>query len=210
MSRDAILGRIRAALRTPSTADDEKLDSAIPMVPESLSEQEVIARFIERVRDYKAIVYEVTSSAISDQIQKICSERRITSVVVPAGIPDEWLGDDLTILRDSPPLTPRELDQVNSVLTTCALGIAETGTIVLDGDAGQGRRALSLVPDTHVCVICTDQIVADVPQAFALLGKNPSRPMTFISGPSATSDIELNRVEGVHGPRSLNVLVVSS
>jgi L-lactate dehydrogenase complex protein LldG len=101
-----------------------------------------------------------------------------------------------------------ELDGVDGVITSCAVAIAETGTLILDGSAGQGRRVLTLIPDYHLCVVLTDQIVPDVPQALARL--EPTRPLTMISGPSATSDIELNRVEGVHGPRTLEVIIVQN
>jgi L-lactate dehydrogenase complex protein LldG len=118
-------------------------------------------------------------------------------------------------LRDAarPRLTKEELDKSDGVLTSCALGIAQTGTIVLDAGEGQGRRALTLLPDYHLCIVREDQIVGLVPEAFAMLEntvKNEGRAITFISGPSATSDIELNRVEGVHGPRTLEVLIVNS
>jgi L-lactate dehydrogenase complex protein LldG len=110
------------------------------------------------------------------------------------------------VVADTPPLSVDALDALDGVITGCAVGLAETGTIVLDGGAGQGRRVLSLLPDRHLCVIRADQIVQDVPEALARL--DPRRPMTWISGPSATSDIELQRVEGVHGPRVLDVVII--
>ncbi|MBV9836870.1 MAG: LUD domain-containing protein, partial [Solirubrobacterales bacterium] len=108
-------------------------------------------------------------------------------------------------LRDEPPLDPHELDGADGVLTTCAVAIAETGSIVLDGSAGMGRRALTLVPDYHLCVVKASQLVGSVPEAISLL--EPTRPLTFVSGPSATVDIEMVRVAGVHGPRTLDVII---
>jgi L-lactate dehydrogenase complex protein LldG len=128
-------------------------------------------------------------------------------VVVPADLPPDWV-NGLTTVVDAPALGVEQLDRAAAVLTGCALGIAATGTIVLDAGVAQGRRALTLVPDHHICVVRTGQIVDTVPQAFAAL--DPNRPLTFISGPSATSDIELERVEGVHGPRTLDVVIVDN
>jgi L-lactate dehydrogenase complex protein LldG len=133
-------------------------------------------------------------------------------VIVPRGLPDSWLPGDLDTVRDEPALSARELDGVDAVVTGAAAAIAVTGTIVLDHTAGQGRRALTLVPDLHVCVVTEDQVVGDVPEAIAALQTSvrSGRPLTWISGPSATSDIELARVEGVHGPRTLRVILVGT
>jgi L-lactate dehydrogenase complex protein LldG len=136
-------------------------------------------------------------------------------LVVPPDLPAVWLPPIGEILRDDPlqPLTNEQLDASHAVLSGCALGIAQTGTIVLDGGRYQGRRVLSLLPDYHLCVIYTNQIVDLVPEAITRLTGSVTehqRPITFISGPSATSDIELNRVEGVHGPRTLHILLVNS
>ncbi|GAA1717336.1 LUD domain-containing protein [Isoptericola hypogeus] len=139
---------------------------------------------------------------------------RAVRVVAPAGLDDAWLaalpaGTD--VVRDSreDPLAAAELDATDAVVTAARVAISETGTIVLDGEPDQGRRAVSLVPDVHLCVVRADQVVPTVPEAVRLLGAHPERPLTWISGPSATSDIELDRVEGVHGPRTLHVLLVS-
>src|SRR5207253_2728059 len=133
--------------------------------------------------------------------------------VIPEGLPGNWLAElpgDITLARDEPPLPATELDRMSGVVTGCAVAIAETGTIILDhgpGASGQGRRALTLVPDFHLVVVREDQIAADLADAFARL--DPARPHTLISGPSATSDIELIRVEGVHGPRNLHILLAA-
>ena len=125
-------------------------------------------------------------------------------MVAPDGVPAAWL-EGLEPLRDAPQLEPHVLDQSDGLVSSCAVAIAQTGTIVLDGGSGMGRRILSLVPDYHLCVVRSDQIVGSVPEAIAKL--DPVRPLTFISGPSATVDIELVRVGGVHGPRTLEVII---
>jgi L-lactate dehydrogenase complex protein LldG len=154
--------------------------------------------FSERVEDYRAVV----ERCAEDEVEaRIVAALDGATAVVPAGLP--WSVPD-SVPDTGQPAT--ELDRLDAVVTTATVGIALTGTIVLDHGAGQGRRALSLVPDLHVCVVRADQVVPGVPDAVALL--DPVRPQTWISGPSATSDIELNRVEGVHGPRRLHVLVV--
>ena len=152
--------------------------------------------FAERVGDYRATVHRDTT------VDSVLAGRGITRIVVPDGFPDALL-PTVEVVRE--PVDVETLDDVDAVLTTCRLAIAETGTIVLDHGAGQGPRALTLVPDYHLVVVRTDQIVAAVPDAVSEL--DPTRPQTWISGPSATSDIELDRVEGVHGPRTLDVIV---
>ena len=207
--RDFVLGRIRKSLAdVPSTESPE--DTPIPRdyrTTSTLPRWEILELFIERVADYKAIVTTVRPEALHPAIAASLSARGVKRLVVPADLPESWTPAGLTILRD-PGLTIDQLETSDGVLTGCAIGIAQTGTIILDGGPTQGRRILSLLPDYHLCVVRADQVVGLVPEAITLL--QPNRPTTFISGPSATSDIELNRVEGVHGPRTLEVLVVTS
>ena len=168
---------------------------------------DVVERFTERVRDYRATVRSVAEVELPEVIGEVLAAIPARTVVVPDGVPGRWLERvDATVLNDTPMLGYDRLDATDVVVTTCALAIAETGTIVLDAGLGQGRRALSLLPDHHLCIVRADQIVGDVPEAVQRL--DPGRPLTWISGPSATSDIELQRIEGVHGPRHLVVLVV--
>jgi L-lactate dehydrogenase complex protein LldG len=163
--------------------------------------------FAERVADYRASVRRVRLSGLPDAIAKSMSSRGARRLVVPDGFPTPWIsGADVQLMVDVPPLTYEQLDAVDGVITLCAAAIAETGTIILDAGPGQGRRAVSLLPDYHLCVVRTSQIFGTVPEVMETL--DPRRPQTWISGPSATSDIELQRVEGVHGPRNLEVLLV--
>lgn len=197
-AREEILDRIRRALADRSTpaavVRDYRTAGSVP--PD-------VDLFVERVRDYQANVVRIGPGDVAAWARDLLASKR---VVVPAGFPPAWV-PDLDVLADDPPLAVDELDHVDAVLTTCAVAIADTGTVVLDHGSGQGRRALTLVPDHHVVVVRADQIVALVPDAIAVL--DPTRPLTWISGPSATSDIELKRVEGVHGPRILDVVVVA-
>jgi L-lactate dehydrogenase complex protein LldG len=201
-ARSVVLERIRAALATAPPPP--------VVVPRDYERQPLrgvgdVARFAETVADYRAGVRRVEPSAIGAAVASLVPDG--VALVVPVDLPPAWV-DGVEAVVDDPadPLPIERLDQAAAVVTGCALGIAATGTIVLDAGEAQGRRALTLIPDHHICVIFAEQIVDTVPQAFAAL--NPSRPLTFISGPSATSDIELQRVEGVHGPRTLDVLVV--
>ena len=161
--------------------------------------------FAARVEEYGAAVIRPGPDDVAAQVTAALRQREARRVVVPAGFPVDW-EPDAELLRDDPPLPTGELDTVDGVITSCAVAIAETGTVVLDHDAGQGRRALTLVPDYHLVIVRAEQVVALVPDGVAAL--DPARPQTWISGPSATSDIELLRVEGVHGPRTLDVLLV--
>ncbi|HEV8045620.1 MAG TPA: lactate utilization protein C [Rubrobacter sp.] len=175
---------------------------------------EIVERFAERAAEYEATVHRVSEADLPGAIGEVCERRGIQRLVLPSGLPDAWVPDGVEALRDGVRmrLSNEELDKSDGVLTGCALGISQTGTIVLDAGEGQGRRALTLLPDYHLCVVREDQVVGLVPEAFAILEetvKSEGRAITFISGPSATSDIELNRVEGVHGPRTLEVLIVS-
>lgn len=211
-AREEILGRIRTALQdvppTEKPCDVPIARDYLRIDPSPRSE--LVSRFVDRVTEYKAAVRRVTRGDLTSAIASACAAHGVKRMVVPGDVPAEWVPSGVELLRD-PGLSNDQLDHSDGVLTGCALGIAQTGTIVLDSGPGQGRRALSLVPDYHLCIIREDQIVGLVPEAVERLqsvARDPARPLTWISGPSATSDIELNRVEGVHGPRTLEVLVV--
>jgi L-lactate dehydrogenase complex protein LldG len=202
-ARDAVLGRIRSALGDTAVPPDVARDYR----PAGAGPADVDL-FCERVADYRATVHRVPSGGLGEALAAACRERGATRLAVPSEAPDDIEG--VEFVRDDPPLSAQDLDGLDGVLTGCALGIAETGTIVLDGGGRSGRRALTLVPDYHLCVIGEAQIVASVPDGVAQLAEaaRAGRPITLVSGPSATSDIELDRVEGVHGPRTLDVFVV--
>ncbi|MDN5893680.1 MAG: lactate utilization protein C [Nocardioides sp.] len=196
-AREEILARVREAL-SGVERDPDPVDS--PRITALTDHETLVDLFAERVADYRAVVERCASDELPERVAAALSDAG--SVVVAPDL-------DLEVPRSvhDTDLTSGELDGIDAVVTTAAVGIAETGTIVLDHGPGQGRRAISLVPDTHVCIVYADQVVHDVPDAVALL--DPTRPLTWISGPSATSDIELSRVEGVHGPRNLHVVIVS-
>lgn len=166
--------------------------------------------FIDRLVDYKAEVHEVESATLPGTIGKVLGQHKVTSLVLDESIENDWLTTvPGRVLRDGPGNrhTAKDLDGVDAVLTTSRVSIAQTGTIILDGGPGQGRRAISLVPDLHLCLVPADSLVGTLPEALERI-PDPTRPLTWISGPSATSDIELQRVEGVHGPRTLVVFIV--
>jgi iron-sulfur cluster protein len=205
-AREAILARIRQALADPPTPPE------VPRAYRQTSTEprpSVIARFSDRVGEYRATVRSATRDELETVIGQMCREAGADRLAIPADVPDEWRPGGVELIPDDG-LSAQALDALDGALTGCALAIAETGTIVLDGGRAQGRRALTLVPDYHLCVVEADAVVATVPEAVKQLAPaaREGRPLTFISGPSATSDIELNRVEGVHGPRTLHVVVV--
>ncbi|OBA39483.1 LutC/YkgG family protein [Gordonia sp. 852002-51296_SCH5728562-b] len=208
-AREEIIGRVRAALADVPADDVTPVDWVYGR-PSSTGDLGLVDRFAERVADYKAVVERVNSAHLSDHVNALL-ENVDGPIIADAVVRDLLSGVDSVWLSDDD-LSPTELDAASAVITTVAVGIANTGTIVLDHGAGQGRRAVSLVPDVHLCLIRTDQIVSDVPEAVARLIEQGSaiRPQTWISGPSATSDIELDRVEGVHGPRTLHVIIVEA
>ncbi|WP_431238111.1 LutC/YkgG family protein [Mycolicibacterium aichiense] len=202
-TRRIVLDRIREAL---AAAPPEPVQVTRDYDREPAHGPGDAERFARTVAEYQARVLAVEAADIAATVVELTGAG--ARVAIPSGLPGEWVdGIDTVVDRPENPVTVTELDTAAAVVTGCVLGIAATGTIVLDAGPTQGRRALTLVPDHHICVIFTDQIVDTVPQAFAAL--DPGRPLTFISGPSATSDIELNRVEGVHGPRRLDVLLIS-
>jgi L-lactate utilization protein LutC len=191
-ARDEILDRVRAALAGVPPA------VSVPAAPRAPDRGDLVALFVERVEDYRAVVSRCAASDLAGVVVEVLGG---ATSVVPPGLGLEVPG---AVVDDG--LSAAELDDIDAVVTRARVGIAETGTIVLDHTPDQGRRAISLVPDLHVCIVDAAQVVADVPDAIALL--DPARPLTWISGPSATSDIELDRVEGVHGPRTLHVVLV--
>ena len=211
-ARSVILDRVRKALSDVPT-DEKPGDRPIRRDYQTVDDSSVeirLEQFVERVREYRAKVHRISSGKIAEAVATACQLRGVTELVVPDDLPDEWIPQSISVLRDQL-LTNEQLNSSQGVLTGCALGIAQTGTIVLDRGAYQGRRALTLVPDFHLCIVFENQVVGMVPEAVRALEpvvNGPGRPLTWISGPSATSDIELNRVEGVHGPRTLEVLLV--
>ncbi|QES40069.1 lactate utilization protein C [Streptomyces venezuelae] len=216
-ARDRVLGRVRRALADVRADDvpaddlayEQAVDRGYAREHGERTVTETVDLLAENLADYRAIVHRCTEDEVSDLLMRLYAERGAETVLVPPELPPHWLAAaDPVRVHDRAASTPHDLDRVDSVITGCALAIAETGTIVLDGSPDQGRRRITLVPDHHVCVVrVPGQVVASVPQALERL--DPLRPLTWISGPSATSDIELDRVEGVHGPRTLEVVLMS-
>ncbi|WP_371667792.1 lactate utilization protein C [Streptomyces sp. NBC_00289] len=212
-SRERILGRVRRAL-ADVPADDTPYEQAVERgyarEHGDRSVGQTVDLLAENLADYRAIVHRCTAADLPATLAGMLAARGARTVIVPPGLDPGWLTSaDAEQVPDRAESTPHELDRLDSVVTACAVAIAETGTIVLDGGPDQGRRRITLIPDHHICVVrVPDQVVSSVPQALERL--DPARPLTWISGPSATSDIELDRVEGVHGPRTLEVVLVES
>lgn len=236
-ARTEVLARVRAALARPATPGllPAVPGTDVPRAYRTTGDDApgspgALEMLVDRLVDYRAEVTRVDddaqvgaavaaalrthlpgATASADDPPAV--EGAGPSVVVPPGLDPAWtaaLDPAVRLVADSrdDPRTPAELDAVDAVVTAARVAIAQTGTIVLDGEPDQGRRAITLVPDLHVCVVRAAQVVASVPEAVRLLGAHPERPQTWVSGPSATSDIELQRVEGVHGPRTLHVVLV--
>ncbi|MFD4717293.1 lactate utilization protein C [Streptomyces sp. NPDC058423] len=212
--RETVLGRVRRAL-TDVPREERPEDVPVPRdhlrvhgerTPAATAD--LLAR---NLADYRALVHRASAAGLPDLVAALLAARGARTVLVPDGLPERWTAAagaaGVRLRPDDPRTTAAELDAVDSVLTGCAVAVAETGTIVLDGGRGQGRRRITLVPDHHICVVrVPEQVVDSVPQGLERL--DPTRPLTWISGPSATSDIELDRVEGVHGPRTLEVVLL--
>ena len=216
-ARDEIMGRVRAALSDvtasggPVTTVEREYRTSGAL---AVGSDEAVAMLVDRLVDYRATVHHAADDAAVARVvaEVVGALPGVQSIVVPSGLERAWLSAlpaSVTVLEDSreEPMTALELDEVDAVVTASRVSVADTGTIVLDGEPDQGRRAVTLVPDVHVCVVRRDQVVETVPEGVAILAAHPDRPQTWISGPSATSDIELSRVEGVHGPRTLHVVV---
>ena len=213
-ARTEVLRRITAAIGGPDLLTPAEIEDARSHLPRAyrmrgtMETTEVLALFEHRLLDYGACVERCSVAEIVPTLKGILERRAVRSMAVPSGFPRHWLPERLEFLNaDS--LGHRDLDRCNSVLTGATLAIAETGTLVLQSVADQGRRAASLVPDYHLCVVLVADVVETVPEAFRRLEGTNTLPTTFISGPSATADIEMTRIKGVHGPRFLDVLLVS-
>ncbi len=202
-AREEVLARIRKNQGGPAdqSIPREYADSSL------LSRAEVVEQFADRLRDYNATVHHCAASAIADVVSSVLHERKKSGLLIPAGLPAAWLPAGCTFRLDDG-LSYAELDASEGVLTACDVAIALTGTIVIAHSPAQGRRALSLVPDYHLCVVHLDQLVATVPEGMRRMANLLPAPLTTISGPSATSDIEMIRIKGVHGPRTLEVILV--
>jgi len=213
LAREEILARIRGALHDVPAAEAAQ-DVAVTRDYRragTLPRDQLVDHLAERIADYAAEVRIVTTADLADAVTTACAEMGLRRVVVPPGLPAGWRPRDVELTEDAG-LAATELDAVDGAVTGCAAAIAETGTIVLDGSPICGRRLLTLVPDHHICVVLAGQIVELVPEAIAAMApavRDAHRPITLVSGPSASSDIELSRVEGVHGPRHLRVLIAT-
>ncbi|HYZ29867.1 MAG TPA: lactate utilization protein C [Thermoleophilaceae bacterium] len=206
-ARSVVLGRIREALADKPPPVPVEAPHRRPQPGGAAA----AALFAERVADYRATVSRCVPDALRETVAAACRRHGARTLAAPAALPPAWVPAGCEVRVDEPALAIEQLDAVDGAITGASLAIAETGTIVLDGDGVSGRRALSLIPDLHICVVDEAQIVATVDDAFVALADSArdGRPLTFVSGPSATSDIELRRVEGVHGPRRLEVIVVA-
>jgi L-lactate dehydrogenase complex protein LldG len=207
-ARDQVLASIRAALTGSSgAAPQAPVDApAPPPVTDTLVEL-----FVERATGAGATVTTCAQDRIAETLRDVCARHRARRLAAPAGLPERWRPDELELIADEP-ISAAALDRLDGVITGAAVAIAESGTVALDGSPDQGRRALTLIPDLHLCVVQGTRIVPALPQALQLLSASIApghRPVLLVSGPSSTADIELSRVQGVHGPRRLEIIVAA-
>jgi len=209
-AREVVLQRIRMALSNDNGAPAPPAAAGY-RTQGTLGQAALLDRLAGRLADYHAAVRRCPPADLAATVAAALNDRQVRHLVVPPGLESVLdpaaLPPGVEAVADDG-LSPEDLDAADGVITGAAVAIAETGTVVLDGSPGQGRRALTLVPDYHLCIVRADQVVELVPEAVGRLSPSASRPLTWISGPSATSDIELSRVEGVHGPRNLEVILV--
>lgn len=207
--REEILARIRgakpAALETRTT-DYTRIHR--PYIQSgSIPRESMLHLLTKRLEDYDAVVYRCTAAELPDKIGEAMKARCKTKLVASPSLPSMWLADPSSAVHDHS-LTHIELDACEGAITGCAVAVAATGTIILTHEPGEARRALTLIPDYHLCVVFAEQVVETVPEGFRRVAKRAIAPVTTISGPSATADIEMTRIKGVHGPRSLDVILV--
>jgi L-lactate dehydrogenase complex protein LldG len=211
-ARSRILASIRMSLGAPGSAESIAAEygaiSRIYTRSSTADDHALLDIFIDRLLEYDAGVYRASGERIAATVAEILAIRTKQRMAIPVGIPEAWLPDGFDFaIADG--WSNEQLDGIEGTLSACTVAIAETGTIVLQNSAGQGPRSLSLVPDYFLCVVFSEQVVATVPEAFDRIEATSRLPTTFISGPSATADIEMTRIKGVHGPRFLNVILVS-
>jgi L-lactate dehydrogenase complex protein LldG len=211
-AKQMMLERIRSATRDVPASEQAEDVAVNRAYRASTGHTNLLELTAERIAEYRARVEIVTADQLASSIQASLERQGIKRLIVPHDLPEDWKPKGFELLEESTiQFEHSDLERADGVLTGCTLAIAETGTLVLDHARGQGRRALTLIPDFHLCILLEFQIVDNLPAAMKVLESSvrAGRPLTFISGPSATSDIELSRVEGVHGPRTLEVLIVT-
>lgn len=207
-AKEEILRRVRTALRDVE-GDREENYGRIPrdyLRPDHAGLEQRLSLFIDRLHDYEATVYRCSPQEIRSTIAEALSARGKNRMLIPPGFPQDWLPSDFDFVRDDD-LNYEEIDRSEGVITGCALAIALTGTIVLRHSREEGRRALTLIPDYHLCIVRAEQVTANVPEAIRAMNPFATAPITTIAGPSATADIEMTRIKGVHGPRILDVIL---
>lgn len=212
-ARAAILSSIRTALRAPAQIDEAELAAEYVHLPRrykregTLQGEALLELFTHRLMEYDAGVKRVAPAEIATEVARILTDRGCRNIAVPDGVSSDWLPQGFDF-QNANHFNEHQLDKLDGVLTGCTVACAETGSIVLQSAAAQGPRSLTLVPDYHLCVVLAAQVVETVPECFARLDPTSTLPTTFFSGPSATADIEMTRIKGVHGPRFLDVLLV--